>query len=641
MTIRLSEETDVEVLRKRVALLQRVLDGVGLGVAFCDDTGSPEFNPAAVAVLGNPKQGKTLIAADGLTPISWADLPLERALRNKEAGSVEFHVDSELLGSRHQMLCTAWPLLDDDDAAVTGAVAILEDITLRERALAELAESEVALSLAARQATSANEAKSDFLATMSHEIRTPMNGIIGMAEMLTTTPLDAQQREFADLLLKSADHLLLLINDILDFSKVEAGEMQVEHRDFNMLTMVSDVVKLLSPSAQAKGIALSYSYHFAMPREINSDETKLRQILINLVSNAIKFTEQGEVCIGIDNVDREGEHSLHMEVRDSGIGIAPSLQQVIFDAFRQADSSTTRKHGGTGLGLAICRRYSELLGGSIEVSSTKGGGSTFSVEVPYKVGSTNSVAQQPADLPQAGLALRVLVVEDNPVNQKVILHQLEKLGHQAKLAQAGPEAIEHFTVGQFDIVLMDWSLPGMNGIEVTRRLRMMEQQQEHPPTHIVGYTANVLPEHRESCTEAGMDDFLAKPCNLVELAQALSKVGSLALPVLNKASISELQSLSDDPNFLAEMITVFLSDAAQSIADLRSAARDDDSEAAATLCHRLKSTSRSLGVDLFAAAATAMEERCRTSELTESDWLESLGTIDETFAAASLALQSL
>ncbi len=641
MTTRFREETNVDVLRKRIALLQRVLDGIGQGVAFCDGNGTPEFNPAAIAILGSPEQGKTLIAADGITPISWADLPLEQALRTKEAGSIEFHVDSELLGMRHQMLCTAWPLPDDDDTAA-GAVSLLEDISLRERALAQLAQSEVALNLAVGEATAANQAKSEFLATMSHEIRTPMNGIIGMAEMLTTTPLDAQQREFADLLLKSADHLLLLINDILDFSKVEAGEMQVEHRDFNMLTMVSDVVKLLSPLASAKDIALSYSYHFAMPREIRSDEAKLRQILTNLVSNAIKFTEHGEVRVVIDNVDREGQHCLHMQVRDSGIGIAPSLQEAIFDAFRQADSSTTRKHGGTGLGLAICRRYSELLGGAIGVTSTVGNGSTFTLQLPFQAGAPSPATLQHAnDFPQAGLALRVLVVEDNPVNQKVILHQLEKLGHKVTLTQTGPEAIEQFAIDKFDIVLMDWSLPTMNGIEVTRRFRTMEQQQERLPTRIVGYTANVLAEHREACTEAGMDDFLAKPCNLVELAQALSKVGSLTLPVLNPGSISELQALSADPNFLVEMVTVFLSDATQSIADLRSAARDDDREAAATLCHRLKSTSLSLGADLFADAATAMETRCRASELTESDWLESLRTIDEAFAAASLALQSL
>ncbi len=642
---------DVTLLRQRVSLLEQVIEGLGIGVAFCDAQGKTELNSAAVVTLGKTGAQSGLVSADGESSVSWSDMPLLDALNSNEAGAVEFFTDSELLGAQQHLLCSAWPLYGSDGSSVaTGAVAILEDITLRERALAQLAASERTLGQALEHANEASRAKSEFLATMSNEIRTPMNSIIGTAEMLTETRLDAQQREYVDLVLNSADKLLTLVNDVLDLSEVVDGAMTVDIRDFDFLSVVSNVVRLFTPMAQSKGIALSYQYHFSLPRRIRGDESKIRQVLINLVCNAIKFTEQGEVCIEIESIEDDLQRYLRLEVRDTGIGIDASQHEIIFDAFQQGEQTSEIENSGTGLGLAICRRFSTLLGGYLGVSSTPETGSSFVFEAPYEAPQTTSVILEPRPCAKrhvdAESLLRVLVVEDNPVNQKLIHLQLETLGHKVKLATSGSAAIERFAIGDYDVVLMSSALPDKPGLEVTRRLRELELREGRQSVPVLGFSANVTPEHRQECRAAGMNGFVGKRSSLATLYNELFKFrqsGTKSRPatvVLNRGTVSELRRLSPEQDFFAEMVKIFWGNATQTIADLRGAARENDTKRAARLCHRLRGACEALGADSFAEACTAMEERCKQVTLEVDDWLERLRDIDEAFAATTTAVQS-
>ncbi len=641
------DNTDLATLRRRVSLLEQVIDGLGLGVVFCDAQGNTELNSAAVTTLGTTGMRDGLVSASGDSPITWRDFPLLDALRTREAGAVEFCTDSNFLGTRQHILCTAWPLSEKEDGgSAVGAVAILEDITLRERALAQLAAAEKTLGLALEHANDAGRAKNEFLATMSREIRTPINAIIGTAEMLTNTFLDAQQREYVDLVLKSSDQLLALVNSVLDFSDAKAGEMDVEVRDFDFLDVVSSVIRLFTPMAQSKGLALGYTYHFSLPRRIRGDEAKIRQILINLVSNAIKFTEVGEVRIMIESIEDEQHRYLRLEVCDTGPGIDESQHELIFDAFEQGEQASAPEQTGTGLGLAICRRYSTLLGGYLGVRSAPNQGSSFVFEAPYDRPQSACAVLEPKPIKrEAESMLRVLVVEDNPVNQKLIHLQLETLGHKAKIATNGASALERFAVGGYDIVLMSSALPNSTGSEVTKRLRAMEQEEGRVPVPVLGFSANVTPEHREACRAAGMNGFIGKRSSLATLYESLHafrRNGASKSPrvVLNRGTVSELRRLSPEQDFFAEMVKVFWGSATQTIADLRAAARDDDTATAGRLCHRLKGACEALGADSFADACAAMGAMCTAETLAVEDWLEGLREIDDAFSATTTAVQA-
>ncbi|MEM1434742.1 MAG: ATP-binding protein [Pseudomonadota bacterium] len=375
----------------------------------------------------------------------------------------------------------------------------------------------------------ASAAKSRFLAHMSHELRTPLNGMLGMTELLTTTPLNGQQAEYLDTLTSSSQQLLAVINNILDYSKIEAGRLELERIEFDLHRLVSDCVALAEGAAGRKGLSLQRSVRCDGPAQFLGDPTKLRLVLDNLLNNAIKFTSEGSVRISVEvEVEDAGERTrAHFEVTDTGIGIAPEQQLNLFESFRQGDQSTTRQFGGTGLGLAICRQLVELMGGAIEVRSEPEQGTTFSFAIPL---ATAAASARP-DAPPADQAtelfqypsLRVLVAEDNQINQKVVNGMLKRFGVNAVFAADGAQALERCAVpdARFDLVFMDIEMPVLDGWAATRALRQGPAADR--VGMIVGLSAHALRVDREKAEACGMDDYLAKPISMNDLAGILRK----------------------------------------------------------------------------------------------------------------------
>ncbi|MBE7495109.1 MAG: response regulator [Verrucomicrobiaceae bacterium] len=377
-------------------------------------------------------------------------------------------------------------------------------------------------------AEAANRAKSAFLANMSHEIRTPMNGIIGMSELLLSTAMTPKQHEYLLMLKNSAESLLALLNDVLDFSKIEAGKMELDEQDFDLRHTIADTLLALGVRAMQKNITLRHKVAEDVPVMLLGDDGRLRQILINLVGNAIKFTDRGEIVVSVRIESRAlDKTTLHFEIRDTGIGISAEVQGRIFDAFTQAETSTNRRYGGTGLGLAICRDLVELMQGRIWVESEPGKGSTFHFTAVFGEARHDSVEKPsaPSTGPLLGLAekpMNVLVVEDGRVNQLVAAKLLEERGHRVQIASNGQEAVEAVRQENFDAILMDIHMPEMNGFQATAAIRQIEEKYGgHVP--IIAMTANALKGDREQCVAAGMDDYVSKPIHSAELLHAVER----------------------------------------------------------------------------------------------------------------------
>ncbi len=383
-----------------------------------------------------------------------------------------------------------------------------------------------ALAEATARAEQANRAKSEFLANMSHEIRTPMNGVIGMAELLLSAPLADEQREQVETIRSSGQILVGLINNILDLSKIESGKLEISPQPHDLRGLIDVAVHCVAPTARARGLDLCVECQ-ALPPRVLVDGLRLGQILINLLGNAIKFTEQGSVRV-IALVRREGPDAwVRVEVHDTGIGIDPSRMPLIFRPFEQGDSSMTRRFGGTGLGLAISHRLATLMGGRLTCESAVGRGTTFSLEVPLVLATEVRSALPTTTLATPDTrALDVLLAEDNVVNQRVATTMLRRLGHRVEVAANGAEALDALARRAFDVVLMDVQMPVLDGLEATRRLR----ERGDPSPWVIALTAHALDDHRQQCAAAGMNDFVSKPVQLEDLRAALARVPTAVAP---------------------------------------------------------------------------------------------------------------
>lgn len=520
------------------------------------------------------------------------------------------------------------------------------------------------LAIEKTRAEAASIAKSNFLATMSHEIRTPMNGVLGMAQVLAATSLTEEQQLYVKTILDSGNTLLTVINDILDFSKIEAGKMLLESKAFNLKTITNNVIRLFNSKALEKNIQLILNIETNCPIELQGDSLRITQVLQNLISNAIKFTEKGIIEIKISGSQISGDTvSLMVNVIDSGIGIDKSSQDKLFSDFTQVDSSTTRKFGGTGLGLAICKQIITLMGGEIGVRSQTGQGATFwfTLNLPINKDvkdNTNLEKNETENLAQlVPLTGKILLVEDNAVNQIVAKVILEKFGLIPEIVADGQQAVQRVEQQSYDLVLMDCQMPVLDGFEATREIRKLEQNRVSQHLPIVALTANAHDKDKERCIAVGMDDYLAKPIVKEDLYNVLKKY--LEPEVINKSTLQDApksiqENLVSEKNAIDNnaitalkelmgdafglIITTFINDTGSLVYSLTELKDQHNLEVFIRNSHSIKSSAANLGAIQLSLLAADLEAQGKAGDI--SNTTDQINNLIAEFDKASTELKT-
>lgn len=611
-----------DALRESEARFRSAFDYAPIGMALLSAHGRwIKVNRAVCQITGYTEA--ELLQMDFQTLTHPEDVDLDESFAQK---IVRGEIETYQLEKRyiHKQGHIVWIQLNvssvrNADGSFAYFVSQIQDVTDRKKA-------EIELNAAKEKAEEAALAKSEFLATMSHEIRTPMNAVLGMTTLLGETSLTEEQHSLLETIRSGSSTLLGIINDILDYSKIESGKMELDNQPFELKSCVQEVFSLFYQKALEKNIALRLHIAEDVPLIVLGDSTRLRQILVNLVGNAMKFTEAGEIMVNVQ-VDGQAsppetdspELNLRFSISDTGCGIPPDKIQMIFDSFTQVAPAISRKYGGTGLGLAICNRLVSLMGGKIWAESTVGHGSTFYVSIKTQVVPWLPVQVETSSIPEHSLAdqcpLRILVAEDNPTNQKLILHILQKMGYNPALACDGTEVLAHLEREAFDLIFMDIQMPEMDGLETSRQIVRRIPLEQRPK--IVAMTAFGLHEDRQRFLTAGMDDYLSKPI-VIEQVRVLLQRWYLKIEdekaTLLKGTLDHAMLLSrvgHDFSLLSEFKAVFVEDGTRLLGELEQALQKSDWLQIRRFAHELKGACASLGVERLKLLSGIMERKAK------------------------------
>jgi len=622
--------TDLEGARQSAVDARQTLilamEAMDDGIAFLDSAerlvqcneayrrfmqGMPEIVAPGVDLKSAVHHAGTVVSPPGETPAAWAERTLG-ILRSGKPALIPY-------GPKK------WARVSLDYASDGRGVVLVSDVSEERRRQRDLEQALVAAEKSREEAVAADQAKSTFLATMSHEIRTPMNGVLGMMDVLEAEGLRESQTRSVATMRDSAHALLRIIDDVLDFSKIEAGALALEETPFSLTGLVDSVVATFRPQAERKGLSLVAAVAPGSTDILIGDPTRVRQILFNLLGNALKFTERGGAMIRARTEPMgDGRSHVVLTVSDTGIGMNDSQQARLFQPFSQADSSTTRRYGGTGLGLSIVRRLAQLMGGDVTVESAPGAGSTFTVILELVAAPADSplvdlpLVDQPIESLPASPRLagnNVLVVDDHPINREVLVRQLQALGVGADSAADGREGLKAWRAGRYDIVFADVHMPLMDGFEMTAEIRRLEAADVRSRTPIVAVTANAMAGEDERCRAAGMDGYLSKPVSLQRLRATLQRwlrgAGSDA-PAIDRAVLDPW--LQGDETARRDLLAKFSGSATESRHDIETAMAAGDLAALAAAAHRLKGSALAVGARALGDAAQTLERAAKAGD---------------------------